>query len=165
MKNITGAVVFIMAGALFVVAGINMYGNIHLDPRKQDQITGKVTWVKVVFQPTTGRYSPRYRTLLEFQLDTIDEPFGVVHHENDHSRLSQNIRVGDTVTVYFHRRYSGGLNTNVYQIEKEGQVIMPYTSVDYEYLIQIFWIVTVGLTVWGFSVLMRWYRIKKQNKS
>lgn len=72
--------------------------------------------------------SPGTAKAFTFQLDNLSMPLGTHRPWDDYTKLLNEINVGDTLTVYFQKHPTHKLNLDVYQIEKNGQVLQDYES-------------------------------------
>jgi hypothetical protein len=116
---------FILAGIMLLAAG-KMYfvdGGVDLD--KNYNITGQI-----ITAYKTTRTTKYYGNLpvFAFTLNNYDHTLGAYRPSGNYKKLLENLKPGDTVTVYFKPRPNDKINIDVYQIKKAGQVVLDYGS-------------------------------------
>ncbi len=77
----------------------------------------------------TEKKSSRLKNLVFFiRLNNSNQYFGAYRPSQNYSGLVDEIKIGDEISIYYRQMDSGDLNLNVYQIEKNGKVILDYDS-------------------------------------
>jgi len=110
-------------------------------------------------------YTHKFRFIKEssessgrMELDSINPIFDAFRPDEIYTTLLQNIKIDDIITVYSGENHPHTY-TDVYQIEKKGQIIQSYENYRKNSLILVVSLVVLGL---GFLVYCIW---QLQNKS
>ena len=128
IKNIIQTIAALVLASTMLLAAGKMYfvdGCVDLD--KTYKITGQITTAYKATRRTTGKYSSNI-PVFAFTLNKYDQTLGAYRPSGNYKNLFENLKPGDTVTVYFKPRPKDKLNIDVYQIEKAGQVVLDYDS-------------------------------------
>ena len=116
---------------LLIAGVIYLNSKAEIDLSKTDKVVGTVIKAGVeIIRP--WRWGSRFSTGplwgFVFQLNDLDEPLGTYRPGDDYARLVREIKVGDTLTVYFSDNHIDKINIDVYQIEKNGRIVQDYQS-------------------------------------
>jgi hypothetical protein len=91
-----------------------------------------------------------------FNLDNIDQTLGIYKSSRDYSSLFNDLKKGDTITVFYTPASDNAVNTHVYQIEKNGQIVFDYNDHPRNYSAALIAIALIGL----FTLLFGIYKIR-----
>ena len=158
MKLLQQIGIFLGSGIFFLASWSVISPNVGIDLTKANKATGQVIFASVVKRISTGKYATP-QNVFAFQLDNLDKPLGTFRPGQNYSKLIETIKIGDTITVYYRHRNSERLNIDVYQIEKNGQILQDYTSYNRNNLILGIFIGLVGL---GFLIYGVWTMHKRK---
>lgn len=144
LKNLIGSVFF---GGLLIAVTIKFINkDINIELSKANQITGKVVNCGVIDKSSIvgGRMKVKVKGKVFFiKLENSRETFATYRPRQDYSSLSDRIKNADQITIYYDPANSGELNLDVYQIEKNGEVIQDYESYNNNYKIGA-WFTGIG---------------------
>ena len=162
LKNLIGAIIF--SGLLFAMTIIFLLKHINVDLSKTNQIKGGVIDAGVT--STASKVGGKYRVegkIFYILLDNSTEGFATYRPKQDYSRLSQAIKPGDIVTIHYLPSNSKGLNLDVYQITKNGQILQDYSSYNrnYKFVVILTGISSFGILAAGIYPYFRKWRRKK----
>lgn len=149
-KNLISSLLF---GGLLIAVTVKFYNkDINIDLSQVDRITGIVASSGVTDKSSTigGKLKVK-GSVFYITLDNSDQTFATHRPSQDYENLSDKIITGDTITIFYKERPDNGLNLDVYQIEKEGQVLQDYESYNSNYK-KLSWftgIVGIGLLTFG----------------
>ena len=141
-KNLLGAIIF---GGLLIAVTIKFLNkDININLSKTNQITGQVTNVGVTEKTSIvgGRVKMKGKAFFII-LDNSRETFATYRPKQDYTKLSESIKIGDTVTINYNYSSSSEINLDVYQITKKGQVLQDYDSYNSNYK-TIAWLTGIG---------------------
>jgi hypothetical protein len=127
----------------------------NIDLTKVDKATGIVTVAAVITHTPEGSRSFPLKVFM-FQLNNVNEVLGTYRPEEDYTKLVANIKVGDIITVYYDKnKPDNNLNSEVYQIEKNGQVLQDYDSFAHNNLMPLVLLfIVAGLVILLFGPLV-----------
>jgi hypothetical protein len=145
------------SGLLFALGGIFTV----IDSRKNDlsrakSIVSAVSYTdkrcidKTRFRRFRNRY--RCRDVFYFKLVNSEENFAVRRNSEAYGDLFFHMKIGDTVKV-FYRQVAGEYNTHVFQVEKEGKVVLDFKDYEGSVSTAVAIFVVVGLGIIIYSVM------------
>jgi hypothetical protein len=112
--------IFLSSGIYFLLA-YKGYSSQIIDLETIDRFTGRVTQRGIADRNS----SKATLEVFYLTLDGLTETLGIYRQENNYSGLIDEIQPGDTVTVYYlGTSGSDGINIDLVQIEKGGEVIV-----------------------------------------
>ena len=126
-KNLVSSLLF---GGLLVAVTFKFYNkDINLDLRQVDKIKGAVTTSSIVDKSSVvgGKISVK-GSVFNFHIENSDQNFAAHRPSQNYSDLLEQIRQGDTITVFYRERQDDDLNLDIFQIEKNGKVILDYRN-------------------------------------
>ena len=91
--------------------------NVGLDLNNTSKIIGRVS-KSYTTKRYTGGSGEKEIPVFAFNLDNMEQTLGVYKPSRDYSYLLDNIKLGDTITVYYKLLISNPIDIDVYQIEK-----------------------------------------------
>lgn len=158
---------FLSAGLLFFVAVFILRPQINIDLSKTDSVMGHVTNAGITTKSsiTGGRYRIKIDGKVFFiNLDNSPETFATYRPNQNYKKLAESIKIGDIVTINYSGSKSNGLNLDVYQIKKDGQIIQDYES--YNRIYKIFsWLTGIGFFVMIGLGIYPYYKDAKRRKN
>lgn len=115
-------------GSIAILAScIYLYNtNISQDLSKCSQVTGPVTYkdIRSIKMSDSYRYKVQSKVFC-FRLENSDQLFTVFRSSESYEGLNTDIRIGDTVKVYYHPG-TGTYNMHVFQIENKNYILADY---------------------------------------
>ena len=154
---------FLSAGLLLFLT-IILLPQINIDLSKTDVITGHVTNAGIERKSGGGYRIQIDGKVFFFTLDNSDEIFATYRPNQNYRKLTNSIKIGDIVTINYSGGNSKEFNLNVYQIEKEGQIIQDYKSYNRNYKI-LTWLTGIGFIVMIGAGLYPYYKDAKRRKN
>jgi hypothetical protein len=115
-----------------------------MDLSKSNQITGIVTSSYETTRRTAGRYATDV-PIYAFTVDNYGKILGAFRPNKNYKFLLDNLRIGDRIKVYFKESNIDNININVYQIEKNGAVILDYETYGKNHRNLSYFIFPIGL--------------------
>jgi hypothetical protein len=112
---------------LYLVTGsiFSIINDTNIDLAKSKYVIGRVTFVDVrQIQNFTIRWTS-YSRVFYFKLKNSNQNFAVHRTYEVYTDLQSNIKVGDTVEVYY-RSSIMDYNRHVFQVEKDGNILVDY---------------------------------------
>jgi hypothetical protein len=143
LATIVGSIIF------FVAAWAIITSNVNLDLAKVDPISGRVTSVGNATR-VTKKYSI-HQKIFRFTLDDYHYAFDAFRPSQDYSNLESHIKVSDTIKVYFYKWRDDDSVTDIYQIEKNGQVILDYKSYNQNFTFLGVFLILAGLFILAYG--------------
>ena len=143
-----------IACCVFFLAAFGIYSTqLNRDLTKVDKTTGEVVLASEVMRDPGGTHSFPQKVFM-FQLSNLEKPLGTYRPGQDYTKLIQNIKIGDTITVYYNKKIiDNNLNIEVYQIEKNNQVLQDYKSYAHNHLIAAVLLVLSGFILLIYGIL------------
>jgi hypothetical protein len=127
VKTLIGAL--ILGGSLVAVCIKLIYKDINLDLNKTDQIMGHVIELGIMDKSSIVGVKTKVKgKCFYFKLDNLAEILATYRPEQNYSALTNNLHIGDKIKVYYRAGTKNELNLNVFQIEKNEQIIQDYKS-------------------------------------
>jgi hypothetical protein len=143
--TIIGAIIF------FVASWAIISSNVNLDLAKVDQISGKVTTVGIATR-VTKKYSV-HQKVFRFKLDNYNYFFDAYRPSQEYSNLISNIKIGDSIKVYFRKWEDDNTATDIYQLEKYGDVLLDYKSYNQNFMFLGVFLILAGLFILAYGFL------------
>ncbi len=112
---------------LYLVTGsiFSLINDININLSKSKYIIGQVTFTDIrQIQNFTIRWTS-YSRVFYFKLNNSNQNFAVHRAYEVYNDLQSNIKVGDTVKVYY-RSSIMDYNRHVFQVEKDGNILVDY---------------------------------------
>jgi hypothetical protein len=112
---------YVLTGSIFSIVN-----DVNVDLSKSKQIVGQVIYTDV---REISNFAIRYRShsrVFYFRLDNSNQKFAVHNSYEGYDGLQSNIRIGDTVKVYYGSALLDDYNRHVFQIEKNGIILIDY---------------------------------------
>ena len=120
-KRIANIIVaFFIAGLMSLTLILLLKNDINLDLNKVPKVIGIVTNAQIK--------SNNKSLVFAFNIDNCRETLGIYNSSADYQMLSNQMMSGDTVTIYYRPKTSNAINTDVFQVEKNGKVIVDYEA-------------------------------------
>lgn len=120
----------LLLGVLLVYTAVQMYRkDTGLDLKQTTRVNGCVIRVFDTTKVTDNEVL-QDRRILAFQLNNVSQILGEYHPSQDYTALKKILTPGSAVTVYYKPNSFNEVNLDVYQMEKNNQVILDYK--DYE---------------------------------
>ena len=140
-------------------AGIRL--NVNLNLNEVEQISGKVEKISIV-SVRKGSLIFRLVGRDELHLSVFNSPysFEVYRFPQDYSKLLNNIQVGDNVKIYFGKPGDNNSVSDVFQIEKNGQILLAYQDYNRNLKFLSVLVLIVGIIF----ILIGIWRYKKSRK-
>jgi hypothetical protein len=160
LKYLQYSVIILFACFMFFASYKIYTKNVGLDLNKTSKIVGRVSKSYTAKRYTGGRGEKRV-PVFAFNLDNIEQTLGVYRPSRDYSYLLDNIKLGDTITVFYKPLSSNPIDIDVYQIEKNNKVIVDYKTYAHNYSITSIAIGVLGIV----SLLLGIYQIRKTQHS
>ena len=92
-KNIFFFICGIILGIVVLLVSYLALKNSDMDLKGLDNYTGKVTY--------TGLIRKKASYVFAFRIEKLNQLLGVYDIKQDYSELTNNIKIGDTITVYY----------------------------------------------------------------
>jgi len=145
----------VIGSGIFFLAALGIYTTeLNRDLTKVDKATGRVILSAVITHRAGGTRSFPQKVFM-FQLNNINEALGTYRPEQVYTRLVENIKVGDTITVFYAKnRPHNNLNIDVYQIVKNGQILQDYKSYAHNNSIAAVFLIIAGFAILIFGILV-----------
>jgi len=115
---------------------------VNIDLHQTTKIKGQISSAGVAYR-TAGR--AHRIPVFAFTLDDLSQRLGVYQPSRNYTTLSNQLTIGDTVIVYYRPRLNDAIDIDVYQIEKNGHVVVDYASYSHNHAMASFWIAALGL--------------------
>jgi hypothetical protein len=116
---------YVLTGSIFTIVN-----DVNIDLSKSKQIVGQVIYTDVrEISNFTIRWTT-YRRVFYFRLDNSNQKFAVHNSYEGYDDLRSNIRIGDTIKVYYGSTLLDDYNRRVFQIEKNGNILINYQDYD-----------------------------------
>lgn len=142
VKKFKILIVSLILGGMMIAVTIKFLNHhINVDLTKVNQISGCVIDAGIR-QKTSGNRIKIKDNVFFIILNNSSEVFATYRPEQEYATLTERIKIGDTITIYY-RSHSGDLNLDVYQITEHGQVIQDYKSYNHNHRI-IAWITGIS---------------------
>lgn len=109
-----------------IVSILSIVREVNIDLSKSKQVVGKVSFADI---RTVRRYSFKWRSyklVFYFRLDNSNQKFAYQNAYEGYEHLRAGIRIGDTIKVYFMSNIHNGDNSHIFQIEKNGKILVDY---------------------------------------
>lgn len=89
-------------------------------------VVGRITDRYLTRRPGGGKYGNPL--VFAFRLDNLDQTLGVYNPSHDYSKLLYSLRLGDTVTAYYRPLSTNPIDIEVFQVEKNHEIIVAYAD-------------------------------------
>ena len=145
---------------LFVITFI-IVPQINIDLSKSLSITGVIQSAGIMKNSsvTGGRYRIKINSKVFFIiLGNSNKIFETYRPNQNYSKLLNNIKYGDTVTIHFSS------DNSIYQIKKDGQIIQDYESYTKNYK-TLGWLCGIGLIIMTGIGFYPYYKDGKRRKN
>jgi hypothetical protein len=121
-KRIVNLFITLASSVLIVLTVYSMLSNSTLDLTKLDLYEGKVIAKGIADNPAPNISVTK---VFFFKLEGLDQTLATYNLRQDYVVLDSTFQVGDNVKVYFRRiSYPDIPNLNIYQIEKNGAIVV-----------------------------------------
>jgi hypothetical protein len=121
-KRILNLFITLASSVLIVLTVYSMLSNSTLDLTKLDLYEGKVIAKGIADNPAPNISVTK---VFFFKLEGLDQTLATYNLRQDYVVLDSTFQVGDNVKVYFRRiSYPDIPNLNIYQIEKNGAIVV-----------------------------------------
>ena len=128
MKQKTkGILIVILLGTFFLVLTLMMfalaikgYNNSNIDLSKVDFCKGSVIEKRIELKK--GKIN---LNVFHFKINGTNENFASYNKNQNYTKLTNEIRIGDELNVYYKKTKNSGFNLDVIQIEQNGKIILP----------------------------------------
>lgn len=125
----------ILVASLLIAVTIKFYKkDINIDLNQVDKITGIVASCGVTEKSSVvgGRLKVN-GAVFYIYLDNSSQYYGTYKPSQDYTALVEKIKAGDEITIYYNERQNNELNLDVYQIEKNGEILVNYENYNSNY--------------------------------
>jgi hypothetical protein len=132
-KRTTSFIAYLFIGFLCIAgAAITIHRDVDLDLKKTNSISGTVSYTGLADKFTRGLKLSKTDRVFKFKLNNSKQNFTVLRSYHDYSDLEINMKIGQTVKIYYHPS-SSEYNLSVYQIEKDGKILYDYKEYNKKY--------------------------------
>lgn len=143
MKS-TQIVCFVLfAGFMFFVAFVIHANNVGLKVKQMPMIAGRIVYRYLTRRSGGGRGGNPL--VLAFKLDNLSLVLGVYRPSHDYSDLLASLNIGDSVTVYYRPLATNPIDIDVFQVEKDGKIIVDYSDYSRNHAIASNFLVAIGV--------------------
>lgn len=156
-KNLFSGLLF---GGLLIAVTFKFYNkDINLDLNNVDRINGTVVTSKVTEKSSiVGGKTSVKGNIFNFRLDNSDENFALHRPSQNYSDLVEQIKLGDTISVFYRKQNNTDLNLDVYQIEKNKRVLQDYNTRNSTYKKLSWFTGILGFGLLAFGILQYFLR-------
>jgi hypothetical protein len=128
LKKNFGALIFLLVGAALIGASVeNLIKDLNVDLTKSAKYFGEVVYSgihQIRADGIPGKYS---QPAFLIKVKGYENFFGVYRSYHGYQDLSLAINTGDSILMYF-RPSNNKYNLRVYQIEKNGKIVIDYSE-------------------------------------
>lgn len=128
--------------------------DINIDLSKSKQICGIVTRANKKEISSGGVRYRTFKRIFYFTLNNSNENFGIHRFYEGYEDLISDIKIGDTIKVYY-RESSSDYNTHVFQVEKGERILESYKDYNKDASSKGGTMLFIGLTAVTISIV--WY--------
>lgn len=145
----------LIASLYILIRSIYLITNdVNIDLNKSTTIVGPVAYTDIRKIEVLSFTRPHFISVFYFELSNSIQKFTVHNSYEGYIDLQSNIKIGDTIKVYYASALLGHYNRHVFQIEKGGNILVDYADFNrsasekagLSFFIGI--IVLVGLIMW-----------------
>ena len=133
--------------------------NVGLNVKQMPKVVGRINNSYVTRRPGGGKH--RNPPVFAFNLDNLERTIGVYRPSHDYSKLLDSLQAGDTITVYYRPLTGNLIDIDVYQIEKNGRIIVDYKSYSNNYSVAVAAIAVFGSILLVVGILGLRIQMKK----
>lgn len=129
-KRIVNLIAGFILGIVPVLAAVKMISkDIGIDLKKAMCLSGIITDKGVTDKSSVlGEKIPANSKVFYFHLNHSPGTFAIYRPGESYMQYDQSLHVGDSITVYYRETSSSEINMNVFQVEKDGRIIVDYES-------------------------------------
>jgi len=139
-----------------------LYKDVNIDISSSKSILGLVSQAEIQDIELFTLKVKKFRTAFVIKLDNSEETFAIDRGISVCKFLSSQIKKGDTIQI-FYRASTGDINTHVFQIEKNKEIIINAKDYSKKETKMIVWGFIFGFIVTGGTIF--WVIRQKKTKS
>lgn len=116
---------YILTGSIF-----SIINDINVDLEKSNNVVGQVVYTDV---REISNFSIRWTTysrVFYFRLNNSDQKFAIQNSYEGYNDLQTNIKIDDTIKVYYRSTFLDDYNRHIFQIEKGDKILVAYKDYD-----------------------------------
>src|SRR5690606_22223507 len=155
-KRKVNFLIILILGLLCVTGSIySILKDINIDLVKAKNVTGKVTYADTRSIKNFSIRWTTYKQVFYFTLNNSDQKFAIHRSDEIYDDLTSNIKVGDTVKVYY-RPTIRDYNIYVFQVEHGDKILASYSDYNKDVSSKTGILLFIGIIMTTGAIM--WYR-------
>jgi hypothetical protein len=148
---------------MFFVSYVIRTKDVGLNIKEMPTVVGRIANRYLTHRPGGGRAGNPL--VFAFKLENLDQTLGIYKPSHDYSDLLDSLRIGDIVTVYYRPLSTNPIDIDVFQVEKNGKIIVDYADYSKNHATASSALVVIGSVCLLFGILAIWVKSQLRQRT